>query len=103
MKFKNIENIDDFGGDKVFTLAVEDVNNNCIQIAKAEDGENYDESCFGVWVNYGADKNEYYICEDSEDSNLFYINNDGDKIWLPYVLTEEEANEMIVACKRECI
>lgn len=100
MKFKQIENIDYFGGDKVFTLAVKDVNNNCIQIAKAEDGDNYDESCFGVWVNYDADKNEYYICEDSIDSNLFYINNDGDKIWLPYVLTDEETNEMIDACKK---
>jgi len=100
MKFKQIENIDDFGGDKVFTLGVSDVDNKFIQIAKEEDGEDYDENCFGVWVNYDSDKNEYYICEDSVDSNLFYVNNDGDKIWMPYILSDEETNEMIDACKK---
>jgi hypothetical protein len=100
MKFKKIENIDDFGGDKVFTLAVDNVDSKFVQMAKAEDGEDYDEGCFGVWVNYDAGKNEYYICQDSVDSELFYVNNDGDKIWMPYILTDEEVNEMISACKK---
>lgn len=100
MRFKKIENIDDFGGDKVFTLAVDNVDSKFVQMAKAEDGEDYDERCFGVWVNYDADKNEYYICQDSIDSELFYVNNDGDKIWMPYILTNEETNEMINACKK---
>lgn len=99
MKFKNIENIDDFGGDKVFTLTVEDVDNKFIQMAKAEDGENYDEGCFGILVNYNADEDEYYVCQDSISCELFYVNNDGDKIWMPYILTDEEAKEMIDACK----
>jgi hypothetical protein len=100
MKFKNIENIDDFGGDKAFTLTVEDVDDKFIQMAKAEDGENYDEGCFGIWVNYNADEDEYYICQDSIDCELFYVNNDGDKIWMSYILTDEEAKEMIDACKK---
>lgn len=100
MKFKNIENIDDFGGDKVFTLTVKDVDNQFIQMAKEEDGENYDEGCFGIWVNYNADANEYCICQDSIDSELFYINNDGDKIWMPYILTDKESKEIIDACKK---
>lgn len=100
MKFKQIENIDDFGGDKVFTLAVNDVNEKFIQIAQEEDGDNYDENCFGIWVNYDANEGNYYICQDSVDCELFYVNNDGDKIWMPYVLTDEEATEMIVACKK---
>ena len=100
MKFKNIENIDDFGGDKVFTLTVKDVDDRFIQMAKAEDGENYDDGCFGIWVNYDAYANEYYVCQDSIDCELFYVNNDGDKIWMPYILTNEEATEMIDVCKK---
>ena len=100
MKFKNIENIDDFGGDKVFTLTVCNVGSKFIQIAKAEDGEEYDENCFGVWVNYDSNENKYYVCQDSICCELFYVNNNGDKIWMPYVLTDEEAKEMIDACKK---
>jgi hypothetical protein len=31
---------------------------------------------------------------------LFYIDNDGEKHWMPYVLTEDEEKEAIEFCKK---
>jgi hypothetical protein len=99
MKVKTIENIDYFGEDTVFTVNVEGVDGQLINMAKMEDQENYNDDCFGVWVNYDSVENEYYICQDNSDSELFYVTDNGDKLWLPYVLTKEEAREVINACK----
>lgn len=99
MKVKTIENIDYFGEDAVFTVNVEGVDGQLINMAKMEDQENYNDDCFGVWVNYDSVENEYYICQDNSDSELFYVTDNGDKLWLPYVLTKEEAREVINACK----
>lgn len=100
MKIKHIEHVDDFGmGELVFWIEVTDIPKQLVEQAKMIDGKNYSEDCFGICA--GANDGEYYICKDSSDSELYYVDNNGDKHWLKYVLSEAERNEVFEFCKCE--
>lgn len=98
MKIRCIEHVDDFNTDEhVFWLEVDDVPEEFIREAKEIDGDEFLETCFGICVVNS--ESEWFVCEDNVDCELFYINNDGDKCWLAYKLTEDETNEAIEFCK----
>ena len=98
MKITQIEHVDNFGmGELVFWIDVTDVPKQLVEQAKMIDGENYSNDCFGICA--GANDGEFYICEDSPDSELYYVDNNGDKHWLGYVLSEAERNEVFEFCK----
>ena len=102
IKIKCIDHIDDFGNDKVFTIVLQEVSlykNRAMKIDK----ENYSSDCFGLIVNYDADENEYCICQDEFDCEIFYVDNNGDKHWFNYKLSEDEANEIIECCKNDTV
>lgn len=97
MKIKAMEHYDEFGSEVVCWLEVEDVSGYFKHLAKQIDGENYSEDCFGICV--GCDEDGWYVCQDAPSCELFYIDNEGDKHWMSYVLTESENEEAIKFCK----
>ena len=97
MKIKVMEHCDEFDSAVVCWLDVEDVQDNFKQLAKQIDGENYLEDCFGICV--GRDEDGWYVCQDAPGCELFYIDNDGEKHWMSYMLTEDENSEAIKFCK----
>lgn len=99
MRVKCIEHTDDFSqSEHIFWLEVEDVLNEFIEQAKEIDGENFLISCFGICVICTED--EWVICEELLGHQLFYIDNNGEKNWMPYKLTLEEECDAINYCKR---
>ena len=99
MKIKNIEHVDQFGMREYICWAeVTEVPEEFVVQAKEIDGENYCEGCFGICV--GHDENGWYVCQDYPSSELFYVDNDGDKRWMSYKLTEEEEIEAIKFCRK---
>jgi hypothetical protein len=97
MKIKAIEHYDDFDLTVVCWLGVEDVPDAFKNLGKQIDGDNYLDSCFGICV--GCDEDGWYVCQDEPYCELFYIDNDGDKHWMSYMLTEDENKEAIEFCK----
>lgn len=99
MKIKCIEHVDDFSSNEhVCWAEVVDIPKQLVEEAKAIDGEHYCENCFGICV--GCDEEGWYICQDSFDQELYYVDNDGEKYWMDYKLTEPEKNEAIEFCKK---
>ena len=99
MKVKCIEHVDDFGiNENVCWIEVNDVESRFIEEAKTIDKDNYCEGCFGICVGHNED--EWYISEDEPGSELFYIDNDGDKHWMNYKLTDTEEIDAIEFCKK---
>lgn len=94
-----MEHYDEFDSAVVCWLEVKDVSDDFKQLAKQIDRENYSEDCFGICV--GCDEDGWYICQDAPSCELFYIDNNGEKHWMDYVLTEEENREAIEFCKKE--
>ena len=99
MQIKIMEHYDEFDSAVVCWLEVKDVSDDFKQLAKQIDRENYSEDCFGICV--GCDEDGWYICQDAPSCELFYIDNNGEKHWMDYVLTEEENREAIEFCKKE--
>lgn len=99
MKIKIMEHYDEFDEAVVCWLEVEDVPDSFKRLARNIDRENYSESCFGICV--GCDEDGWYVCQDAPNCELFYVDNNGDKHWMSYVLTEAENAEVIEYCKRE--
>lgn len=97
MKIKLMEHYDEFDSAVVCWLEVENVPDYYQHLGKQIDGVYYLESCFGICV--GQDHNEWYVCRDAVGCELFYIDNNGEKHWMPYLLTEDETKEAIEFCK----
>ena len=99
MKIKNIEHMDDFSvNEHVCWAVVEDIPERFVAKAKVIDANEYSEDCFGICV--GCDDDGWYVSEDIPKCNLYYIDNDGDKHWMDYELTEQEAFDAIDFCKK---
>lgn len=99
MKVKTMEHYDKFDSDVVCWLEVKDVSNYFKRLAKQIDKEHYLDDCFGICV--GRDEDGWYVCQDSPNCELFYVDNNGEKHWMSYVLTEDEKAEAIEYCKNE--
>lgn len=98
---EEVENIDDLDDVKVLSLVVGNVPKQFIREAKAIDGRNYSSDCFGIWVNYEVETGELVVITDQERSQLYYVDNLGDKHWLDYLLTEQETAMVTEICRKE--
>ena len=98
MQVKAVEHCDEFDSAVVCWLEVEDIPESFKSLGQQIDGENYLDDCFGICV--GRDENDWYVCQDAPGCELFYIDNDGEKHWMSYVLTENESKEAIEFCKK---
>lgn len=98
MKVRCIEHVDKFNENEyVFWLEVDAVPKEFIEKAKQIDGEEFLETCFGICVM--CNENDWCICQDDADCELFYIDNEGKKHWFKCKLIELEASEAIEFCK----
>lgn len=98
--FKNFEHTDDFDGDKVFWIQIHEfgIPEDIKDAAKSIDEENYINDGYGVCVNYNADANEFHVVEDAPGCELYYVDNNGDKHWFKYSLSEMETYMIISKC-----
>jgi hypothetical protein len=97
LKF-NVEHFDDFeNGDYVCWLTASGVPDDYVKKAKEIDKENYLDECFGICVN--SEKFDFCICQGDIDCELYYIDNDGNKNWMDYILSPEENKDAIGLCK----
>ena len=97
MKVRCIEHVDSFSRtEHTFWLEADNVPREFIAKAKEIDGEEFLESCFGICVICAEDG--WFVCEDEPGCQLFYIDNDGDKHWMPYELTASEEHDAIEYC-----
>ena len=100
MKIRCIEHVDEFGAnERTFWLEVEDVPRELIEEAKVIDGENFDISCFGVCVIQTGDN--WFVAMDEPGRDMFYIDNNGDKHWLQYIVSTEEEHDAIKYCMND--
>lgn len=95
----SVEHFDGFGDSIVFWCDVKNVKKEYIKKAKEIDGENFNEDCFGVCVHF--DEKGFHIVEDSENHELYYIDNDGDKHYMDMKLSDKEAELVYQVCRSE--
>lgn len=90
LNYKALDHSDDFGTEVICWVEVTGVPERFVDEAKRIDGENYSSDGFGVCIQYDRDNEEYFAVEDEPGCNLYYIDNKGDKHWLPYEVNEQE-------------
>lgn len=92
-----VEHMDKFSATEyIFWLEVDNIPREFIDRAKEIDKEDYEESCFGICVI--CTEAGWAVCEDEPGCQLFYIDNDGNKHWMPYELSTEEEHDAIEYC-----
>ena len=97
MKVLEMEHYDVFDDDYVCWVCVQDIPDKFIQEAKRIDKENYLEDCFGICVC--KSESDWYVCQDALGCELYYIDNDGEKHWMEYLLSDAESESAIEYCK----
>ena len=98
VKIKSMEHCDKFcDNEYVCYVTVENIPNEFMDQAKEIDKENYTSDCFGIWV--GNDEDGWFVGQDSPGCELYYIDNDGEKHWMEYVLSDDEEELAIKYCK----
>ena len=97
MKVLEMEHYDDFDDDYVFWVCVQDIPAKFIQEAKQIDKENYLPTCFGICVC--KDEDGWGVCQDSPGCELYYIDNNGYKHWMEYLLSDVEKENAVEYCK----
>ena len=94
-----MEHYDKFWDDEyICWVEVKDIPQKFIKQAKQIDGDNYSEDCFGICVSKGEDDG-WCVCQDAPGCELYYIDIDGEKHWMKYVLSEAEYNNAINFCE----
>ena len=94
----SVEHWDNFGDTVVFWCEcdIDGIPQKYIKKAKKIDGEYYNEDCFGACVIF--DSEGFHMCQDSPKCELYYVDSNGDKIWMQKVFTYKEAKEFYKAC-----
>ena len=99
LKAVMVEHIDDMDDVQIISLTVGNVQERFICEAKSIDGDNYIDDGFGLWINHDKETDEYYVVTDGSDSQLYYVDNLGDKHWMQYLLAEQEEKEITDLCR----
>lgn len=98
MKVLEMEHYDVFDDDEyICWVCVQDIPDKFIQEAKRIDKENYLEDCFGICI--GKIEGDWYVCQDFYGCELYYIDNNGKKHWMEYLLSDTESENVIEYCK----
>jgi hypothetical protein len=107
MKFVDINYYDDFISEVIFWIELLEPPLEIQQQAKQFDGDNYDETCFGLKVSYDSEKKEFSVVtrqeeemdRDTED-NLYYIDNIGDEHWYKAEIPEDCKRQIFAECQK---
>ena len=103
MKFNAIDNVDDFADEAIFWISLTDPPAELKRKAMLIDGEEYSEGCFAVWVSFYFDTQKFeFVKEKAGDEyrSVFYIDNDGQRNYLPYEIPEELAKRIFSECQK---
>ncbi len=104
MRMDGVEHWDHFHDETIYWLDLSDMPEEIQASAREIDGEEYNERCFGMCVVHDLSANEYVVVTDSSDpanadSNIFYVDNEGDKHWFRADLPEAFVKEVFSACE----
>ena len=98
MKISKMGYYDKFWDDEyVCWVEVDDIPKIFIEKAKEIDKENYSKDCFGICVAKSED-DDWCVCQESFGCELYYIDNNGDKHWMEYLLNDIEKDKAIEFC-----
>ncbi len=100
LKYKGLY-YDDFDTEVVCWLDVSGVPEKFIHEAKQADGDNYSSGCFGVCLLYDKGRKEFTVAGDKTGHDLYYVDNNGDKQWFPYQLSEIEIGLLAQKAKQD--
>lgn len=103
MQFNNIESFDHFQDETIFWAALSDPPAKLKTAASRIDGDNYNESCFGVCVIFDAKSQKFDFVVEMEGNNahpVYYIDNDGDKTWFACEIPEELSRCIFSECQQ---
>lgn len=102
MKFVTVEHCDDFGDEAIFWVGLSALPQGIQDEARRIDKEHYNPSCFGMCVGYDAKTKIFCLSPDeANNTNVYYVNNNGDRVWFWAEMTEEFMNEVFSACEKE--
>ena len=97
MKIKGINHVDKFyENERAFWLDLEEIPEELIEQAKKIDGDNFSESRFGMLVVQTG--YNWFVCMDAPSKDVYYIDNNGNRHWMKYVMSEEEEQHAIDYC-----
>lgn len=99
MKISKMGHCDKFWDNEyVCWLEVENIPQKFVRQAKRIDGDNYSEDCFGICVAKSEDCS-WCVCQEVPGCELYYIDVDGEKHWMNYVLNGIEYDNAIEFCE----
>ena len=103
MKFSGIEHFDHFPDETIFWAEFADPPAELRDKAALLDGDNYCETCFGVFADFDAKAQQFDLIADmdgDEAHTVYYIDNDGDKHWFACEIPEELKNRIFSECQQ---
>ncbi len=78
----------------------EPTQSNIVEQAKRIDGNEYLPTCYGTCVSYDIQTREYKLDPDERDTDIYYIDNDGNKTWFLSNMSRQFQSEIFTACER---
>jgi len=103
VKLDNADHYDDFGDELIFWVEISDLPQDIQDEARRIDKKEYNPGCFGMCVCYEAETKNFCLSPDKENTNVYYVNSNGDRVWFKAEMTEDFINEIFAACKKELL
>ena len=105
MKFEMVDGVDHFEDETQFWVFISDVPEHFRAEGRKIDGENYDDSAFGMGAYYDVPTNRFELMTErpsntSELCNIFYVDNDGERHWFRAEIPEDFINQVFAECMK---
>lgn len=103
MKFNGVESYNHYQDSTIFWVALSNIPVELERKATLIDGENYNETCFGVCVAFSAETQKFDLVvemDNDEAGSVYYVGNDGDIHWLSCKVPESLANLIFSECQQ---
>jgi hypothetical protein len=100
MKVISADDWDDFDTEIIFWVSVSDPPESIQAEARRIDGDLYSPGCFGVCVCYYTDSKEFELAPDDRGTNIYYVDNDGNKAWFMADIPEGFLDEVFRCCQK---
>ena len=103
MKFYSIDACDQFSDVTIFWVTLTNLPDEIRNRAMLIDGENFSETCFGVWVSFDEETKKFEIVwemDRNEVCTVYYIDNDGEKHWFACEIPEKVTKRIFSECQK---
>lgn len=101
MKLVGVDDYDIFGDEVIFWIVVSDMPQSIQDKAKQIDKEEYNPDCFGMCVFMDTKTAKIELSPDRENTNVYYVDNNGDKAWFWVEIAEDFLTKAFTACKKK--